>query len=198
MVRARGAERRSTRLRAAGGRILDRVLGHGALVAAERLGQATLEDLRCIKDVGGDPGRLLLVAIAPEAPGDDGVVKGPDRPQVIADRVVSTLALSERPDTPTRVQPWRHEVIDDHRRFGCVDDATPQEVTDIRRERIDLAPVGVQGEGVVAAVREPVVAVEAMLELGCLLLQALRERLVLPDEPREPGTADLGVVRVPL
>jgi hypothetical protein len=52
-------------LRAARGRILDRVLGQAPLVAAERLRESSVEELGCVEDAGGDPRSLLLEAVAP-------------------------------------------------------------------------------------------------------------------------------------
>src|SRR5450756_1997601 len=62
----------------------------------------------------------------------------------------------------------------------------------------DLAPVRVAGEGVVAALLDPEVAIEAALEVGGLLLELVGERGVLPEKPRQAGAPHFGVVGVTL
>ena len=102
-------ERRAGRpgLRAARGRVLDRVLRHRPRVAAERLGQAAVEELGGVEDAGGDLRRLLLEAVAAQAPGDERVVERPDGADVVADRVVAALALGQRAHAPAGEEPWR-------------------------------------------------------------------------------------------
>src|SRR4051812_50217645 len=56
------------RLRAAGGRVLDRILRSRALVAAERLGQAPVEELGRIEDPRRNLGSLLLESVTAGAP----------------------------------------------------------------------------------------------------------------------------------
>ena len=153
-------------LRAAGGRVLDRVLRQRPVVAAERLRQPPVEQRGGVEDVRRDAGRLLLVPVAPQPPGDERVVERPDRPEVIADRVVAGLALGQRSHAPARVQPRPHQVADDRLRLRGVDDAAPQEEPVVRRERIDLAAVGVEGDREVPAIGQPEVAVEAPLEVA--------------------------------
>src|SRR5665811_445443 len=71
-------------------------------------------------------------------------------------------------------------------------------MTDVGRERVDLAPVRVAGDGEVATLLDPEVAVEAAFEVGGLLLELVGEGGVLPDEPRQAGAADFGVVGIAL
>ena len=86
----------------------------------------------------------------------------------------------------------------DRFRLRLVDDAAPEQVSDVRAKGVDLLPIGVQGEGVVLSVGDPEITVEPSLELGGLLFQALGEFVVFPDLAREPRGADLGVVGVAL
>ena len=79
-----------------------------------------------------------------------------------------------------------------------VDDAAPQQVADVRSERVDLGAVGVEGEREVLAVFDPEVAVEAALQVGGLLFEPLGVGRVLPDLARQAGAAHLGVVGVAL
>jgi hypothetical protein len=92
--RAQHQQRRARRprLRAARGRVLDRVAGLRARVAAERLGQPPVEQVRRLQDRAADARRLGAVAVAPQAPRDERAVVRPDRADVVADRVVRALA----------------------------------------------------------------------------------------------------------
>jgi hypothetical protein len=65
-------------------------------------------------------------------------------------------------------------------------------------EGVDLAPVRVAGEGIVASLLDPEVAVETALEVGGLLLELVGERGVLPEKPRQAGAPHFGVVGVAL
>ena len=72
--------------------------------AGEHLGQAVLE-VRCRgEDRGGDRARRLVVSVAREAGGDQRVVVRPDRPGVVAERVVAGLARAEGADAPAGVE----------------------------------------------------------------------------------------------
>src|SRR6266536_3779886 len=86
----------------------------------------------------------------------------------------------------------------DRLRLRLVDDAAPEQVSDVRAERIDLLAVAIQRQSEVLAVRDPEISVEASLELSSLLLELRRELWVLPDLAREPRGAPLGVVGVTL
>ena len=142
--------------------------------------------------------RLVLEAVAAQPPRDERVVEGPDRPDVVADRVVASLALGKRAHAPAREQPRSHQVPDDRLRLRLVDDAAPEQVAVVRGERVDLLSVRVEREGEVLAVLDPEVAVEAPLQVCRLVFELVRERRVLPDLAGEPGAAHLRVVRVAL
>ncbi len=79
-----------------------------------------------------------------------------------------------------------------------VHDPAPEEMAVVRREGVDLRAVRSEGEGEVAPVGDPEVAVEAALELGRLLLELVGDHRVLPDLAREARAAHLGVVGVAL
>src|SRR5262249_3974721 len=79
-----------------------------------------------------------------------------------------------------------------------VDDPAPQQMAVVRRERVDLVAFGVEREREVLVVLDPVVAVEAPLEIRGLLLEAVGELVVLPDLAREAGGPHLPVVRISL
>src|SRR5215204_2090924 len=159
-------------LGAAGGRVLDWVLGHGAGVAAEGLGEPTIEELRRLQDARGDPGRFGLEAIAAQPPGNKGIVEGPDRAVVVADRVVAALAHRQGPYPPTGEQPLAHELLRDGLSLGLVDDAAPEQMPVVRGKRVDSATVGIQRNREVLAVLDPEVAVEPPLEVGGLALES--------------------------
>src|SRR5207247_3953413 len=137
---------------------------------AERLGQPAVEELRCVEDARGDPGRLLLEAVPAQAPCDERVVEGPDRPDVVADRVVPSLPLGERAHAPTREEASSEEVTRDRLRLRLVDDAAPEQLAVVRGERVHLLALVVERERVVLTVLDPEVAVEPALEVGRLIL----------------------------
>src|SRR5436190_2312297 len=189
---------RRPRLRAASRWVLDGIPRDRALVAAERLRQSAVEELRGIQDPCGDAGRFFLEAVAPQPPRDEGTIERPDRSDVVADRVVTALAVGKRPHAPAREQARPHQVSHDRLRLRLVDDAAPQEMAVVRCERVHLLAFLVQRQGEKLVVLDPEVAVEPPLQ-GCgFLLQLPGELLVLPDETCEPRTAHLGVVRVAL
>jgi hypothetical protein len=185
-------------LRAAGGRVLHRVHRLGALVAAESLGQATVEELGGIEDSCRDHRGLVLESVPAQPPGDKRVVERPDRADVVADRVVASFALGQRAHPPTGEEPRPEQIPRDGLRLRLVDDAAPEEMAVVRGERVDLPPVGVEREREVFAVLDPEVSVEAPLQISRFLLEPVGESRVLPDEPCQARAAELRVVRVPL
>jgi hypothetical protein len=185
-------------LRAARGGIRDGVLGDGAVVAAEGLGQAAVEELGGVEDAGGDAGGFVLVAVAAQPPGDERVVERPDGADVVADGVVAFLALGQGADAPAGVEAGSEQVLDDVVGAAAFDDAGPEQVADVGGQGVDLAAVGVEGERVVLAVLDPEVAVEAAFEVGGLLVEGVGEGGVVPDGAGQAGGAFLGVVGVAL
>ena len=138
--RAQEQERRACRpgLRAAGRRVLHRVLRQRPLVAAERLRQAAVEELGGVEDARGDLRRLLLEAVASQAPGDEGVVERPDGADVVADRVVAALAFGQRAHAPAARRASGPSGAGDRLRLRLVDDAAPEQMAVVRGQRVDL------------------------------------------------------------
>ena len=73
-------------------------MGQHPRIATKGFREPSVEEFGGIEDAGGDPGRLRLESVPPQAPGDERVVERPDRSDVIADRVEATFAFGERAD----------------------------------------------------------------------------------------------------
>ena len=146
----------------------------------------------------GDESCFVLEAVAAQTPRDERVVERPDGAGVVADGVVAALASCERAHAPPGEEPVAAEVAHDGLGLRLVDDAAPEEVAVVRRERVDLAAVGVEGDREVLAVVHPEVAVEASLEVGGFLLEPVGEGWIVPDEAGQARAAHLGVVGVAL
>src|SRR6266567_2804147 len=129
------------------GWVFHRKLRQLTRIASERLRQTTLE-------VGG---RLE------HAHGDTCVVVWPDRPEMIANRVVATLAFRHGADAPTRIKLGAHQVAYNSFRLVLLDDATPEQVPNVGGQRINLAPVAVDGEREKLTIFEPEVLVKPAL-----------------------------------
>src|SRR5256714_5606291 len=110
---AQQQERRSAGpgLWATRGGVFHRELRQLTGIAGERLRQATLEVAGRLKHAHGDSCCLLTITVAPEPHGDKGVVVWPDRPEMIANRVVAPLAFRHGADAPPRIQLRTHQVV---------------------------------------------------------------------------------------
>src|SRR4029450_10227525 len=86
--------------------------------------------------------RFLLEAVTAQPPGDEGVVEGPDRADVVADRVVAALAHRPRPPPPPGEQPLAHELSRHGFGLGLVDDAAPEQMPVVGGQRVHLAAIG--------------------------------------------------------
>src|SRR5262245_16641922 len=146
----------------------------------------------------GNARGLLAKAVAPQTPCDDRVVVRPDRADVVADRIVAALRGRHRPYAPARKQSVAHQMLGAGLGLVIVDDAAPQEMANVGRERIDPSLLAVEPQGKEAALRDPKVLVKALLQQGGLLLERVRPRCIAPHVAREPGGAQLGVVCVAL
>src|SRR5919197_5775004 len=123
----------------------------------------------------------------------------PDRAVVVRERVVAGVAGRHRPHTPAGPEPVTHQCVDDLLDSPLRDDPAPQQMADVRAERVDLPLVAVQRERVeAAALLDPERIVEALLQLLRLLLDARGEVAVAPDLTRKLREPDLGVVHVSL
>src|SRR6266496_168799 len=94
----------------------------------------------------------------------------PDRPEMVADRVVAALALRHRAYAPPGIELRTHQVTYDSLRLVLIDDAAPEQVSDVRGERINLAPVAIKSKREKRTVFEPEVLVEPALQFGRLAL----------------------------
>src|SRR5262249_48058328 len=148
-------------------------------------------ELGGVENAGGKRRGFLLEPVAPQSPRHERGVERPHRPDVVTDRVVPTFALRERSYAPAGEESGSHKLARDRFRLRLVDDPAPEEVADVRRERVDLAPVLIECKREVVAVLDPEVAVEAPFQVGGLLLESIRELRVLPDMPRQARAAHL-------
>ena len=86
---------------------------------------------------------------------------------VVRERVVAEIILGHRPHAPARPEPVAHQGVHDRVDALVGDDAAPQEVPDVRAERVDLLLAAVERERVVAA---PLLAPERLVELALQLV----------------------------
>ena len=104
-----------------------------------------------------------------------------------------------RPHAPARPEIRAHQPVDDGVDAVRRDDAAPEQVADVRAERVDLPLVAVEREHVeAAALVGPERLVEAVAELVGLAVEPLGELALAPDLPGELGHALLRVVDVSL
>ena len=82
--------------------------------------------------------------------------------------------------------------------MSLLDDATPQEMTRVRRHRVDLLLLAVEGERVVTAALHPERVVKAPLQGRRLLFEALGGLVVVPDLAHESRRSQSRVVRIAL
>ena len=87
------------------------------------------------------------------------------RAVVVARRVVSAHVAGEGPDAPTAEHLRRHEVLGHLRSLVLIHEADPQAVAHVGGARVDLPLLAVQGDGKVAAVWDPELLVEPLLQL---------------------------------
>src|SRR6185295_3320910 len=121
----------------------------------------------------------------------------PDRAVVVRERVVARVAARHRAHAPARPELLAHKLVDDRVDALPGHDPAPEQVADVRAERVDLPLLPVEREHVVAAARvRPEALVEGSLQLLRLALEPLRERPVTPDLARQLGGAQLRVVDV--
>ncbi len=170
--RAQKQERRPTGpgLRATCGWILHRKLRQFTPIAGERLRQAALEVGSSLEHVHRNPCSLLTIAVASEPHRNKGVVVWPDRTDMIPNRVVATLSFRHGAYAPTGIKFRAHQVTYKSLRLVLIDDATPEQVPNVRGQRINLAPITIDGKCEELSIFEPEVLVEPPLQFGCLAL----------------------------
>ena len=82
-----------------------------------------------------------MIAIASKPHRDKRVVVWPDRPDMIANRVITALAFGHGAYSPTRIELGAHQVAHNRLRLVLLDNATPEQVPDVGGQRINLSPV---------------------------------------------------------
>ena len=124
---------------------------------------------------------------------------GPDRAVVIRERVVAGVARGHGAHAPTGPELVSHQLVDDRVDAFRRDDAAPEQMADVRAERVDLPLVAVERQRVVAAaLLDPEGLVEAVTQLGCLALEAIGELAVTPYVTRDIDEPSFRVVHVTL
>src|SRR5918995_806055 len=186
-------------LRARGRRIRDREGCLGPREAGEHLRQLVVEVARGVEHSPDDPQRLRPTAVACEAPRDQGVVVGPHGPVVVPKGVVPRVRGRHRADPPARPEVLSHQLVDDGVGPLRQHDPAPEEVADVRGERVDAALFTVEPERVeAAALLAPEGAVELPAQPLRLLLEPRREPALAPHFSTELRRAAFRVVDVAL
>src|SRR5262249_13654510 len=149
---------------AAGRGILDGEAGTRARISRKGLGESPMKIGSRLEDAHGDASGLVLVTTTSEPKCDDRVVVGPDCAHVVANRVVSAIALGHRPPAPAGEEPFAHQMPHASGNLVVVDNSAPEEVSDVRRQRIDPALFSVESECKILAIWKPEIAIEPFLE----------------------------------
>ena len=123
---------------------------------------------------------------------------GPDRPVVVAERVVRPFRDAHRAHAPARPEAVAGERVGDCAAATLGDDPRPEQVPDVGRERIHTLLRAVEGERVRLPLLDPVGLVEPRCEPVGVGVEAGGERLVPPDGARQLGDPSPRVVRVAL
>ena len=140
---------------------------------------------------------MLHQPVPHEPGGADRVVVGPHAPVVVADGVEADHRRRKRADAPARERLFGEEPVADEHGFVGVEDAGPEAVAHVRRQRVDRALVAVEAHREPTALLEPEVAVEPHLEVGRAGPQLLGV-LVVAAFGREVRTCDERGVHVAL
>ena len=185
-------------LRARGRRIGDRERRLASRVAGEDLRQRPLEPARRLDQPLGDLPGIVPATRPRETPGAERRVVGPHGAVVVAQRVVRRVVGRHRADAPAGPERLAHERVRGRLDALGRHDPAPEQVADVRGERVDRLLVPVERERVGAALLDPERLVEAALQLGRLALEPRRQRRVVPDLPRQLRQTHLRVVDVPL
>src|SRR5919108_1421606 len=122
------------------------------------------EGLGCVEEPRADARGLVAKAVLPHSLGDECIVVWPDGAVVILDRVEAPVARRHRAHAPAAVHVFAQEFLHDTSGACLVDDSTPQQLAGVRRQRVDLALLAVQGERVMATALDPEVPIEAALQ----------------------------------
>src|SRR5579871_5144483 len=104
----------------------------------------------------------------------------PDRPGVVAQRVVAGLPRAERANAPAGVELLVEQEFSCSCRLALIEDPGPQQVSDVRCQAVDSALVAVEREGVASALFDPEVPAKPRPQVGGALLESPRHRFVAP------------------
>ena len=134
-----------------------------------------------------------MEAVAQQPDGEAAVLDGPDRPAVVAVRVVRGVPVGERADAPAREQVGGEEARHRARHQGVVQDARGHAVPAVRSHGADGPALRVEGHGREALVLHPEGVGEALLQLLGLVVQPLGQ-VLLAQPPQHLGKVQLGHV----
>src|SRR5262249_36737879 len=109
-----------------------------------------------------------------------------------------TFSEGHRSNTPAGEELVAHQVLYDRIDLVVFDDSAPQQVPDVRCERVDLALVSIESKREKFPIGDPKIAVEALLQERRLFLESRRERFVVPNLARETRTANLCIIHISL
>src|SRR5262249_10751113 len=115
-----------------------------------------------VEEGAHDALRLLTSTGLREAERDERVVMGPDGAVVVLERVERGLVGGERADPPAGPERSRDELRGNLRNAVAGNDAAPQQMAHVGRERVDRPLVGVEAERIPAAFRQPERRVEPL------------------------------------
>src|SRR5262249_35619169 len=99
----------------------------------------------------------------------------------VAVGVVAAPSNRHRANTPAAKQLWTDEMTGTRRRLVVVDDSAPEQMPDVRRQRINLAFFSVKGQGKELLLWNPKVPVEFAFELSGFFLEPLGSLRVIPE-----------------
>src|SRR5262245_30962526 len=137
------------------------------------LRQLVLEVAGRVQHSPDDPLRLGPARVPGKTPGDERIVMRPDRAVVVRERVEASVVRGHCSNAPARPEVRAHEPVDDRVDLRRRDDPAPEQVPDVRAERVDLLLLAVEREHVEAAAGlVPERLVEARAQLPRLPVEA--------------------------
>src|SRR5207237_8478405 len=125
-------------------------------------------------------------------------VQRPYEDDIEYNRIISPLAFSHRAHAPAGKELFAHQVAHNSLCLVILDDPAPEQVPDVRGQRINLPPITIDGECEEFTIFEPVVLVEASFQFVSFLLQLFCKCRVVQQLPGEARTAPLRVIDVAL